>query len=256
MTIYLKRKEEIELMRRAGQILAQTLQLLSDNVKPGVSTRTLDEMAYNFIRSQGAIPTFKGYHPHPSLTPFPGTICASVNEEIVHGIPSDRTLQEGDIIALDCGTIYRGWQGDSAVTVGVGKISPELEKLLEVAKASLEEGIKQARPGNRIGDISHAIEQRIKKGGNYGIVREYGGHGIGRHLWEEPSVPNHGPAGQGLRLRPGIVIAIEPMLNMGVEETETLDDGWTVITRDHKPSAHFEHTVAITENGPDILTLP
>jgi methionyl aminopeptidase len=179
-----------------------------------------------------------------------------VNEEIVHGIPGDRVLKEGDIISLDCGAIYRGWQGDSALTVPVGKISPELEKLLATTKASLEAGIPKARAGNRIGDISHAVEERIMKGGDYGIVREYGGHGIGRRLWEEPSVPNHGPAGRGVQLRSGMVIAIEPMLNLGTEETETLDDMWTVITRDHKQSAHFEHTVAITPNGPDILTLP
>ncbi len=243
-------------MRQAGRIVAQTLQLLAEHAKPGVTTRELDEMAYRFIKSQGAIPTFKGYHPFPNIRPFPGSICASVNEEIVHGIPSDRQLQEGDIIALDCGTIYRGWQGDSALTVAVGKIRPELQKLLEVTKSSLEAGIAQARVGNRVGDISHAVEQRIRQGGNYGIVREYGGHGLGRRLWEDPSVPNHGAPHQGDRLRVGMVIAIEPMLNMGGEETETLPDGWTVVTKDRKPSAHFEHTVAITENGPEILTLP
>ncbi|MEO8288965.1 MAG: type I methionyl aminopeptidase [Chloroflexota bacterium] len=256
MTIYLKSQEEIELMRNAGRIVGQTLQLVSAHVKPGVTTAELDEIAYNFIKSQGAIPSFKGYQPHPSLPPFTGTLCTSVNEEIVHGIPGGRVLEEGDIISLDCGAIYRGWQGDSAVTVGVGKISPELEKLLATTKASLEAGIEQARVGNRIGDISHAIETRIKKSGDYGIVREYGGHGIGRRLWEEPSVPNHGPAGKGALLKAGMVIAIEPMLNLGVEETETLDDRWTVITEDHKASAHFEHTVAITDNGPVILTLP
>jgi methionyl aminopeptidase len=152
--------------------------------------------------------------------------------------------------------IYRGWQSDSALTVPVGKISPELEKLLATTKASLEVGIPLARPGNRVGDISHAIEERIKKGGNYGIVREYGGHGIGRKLWEEPSVPNHGRAGQGVQLRSGMVIAIEPMLNLGADDTETMADMWTVVTKDRKQSAHFEHTVAITEHGPDILTLP
>jgi methionyl aminopeptidase len=256
MTIYLKSPKEIELMRQAGRILAQTLLLLAENVKPGITTGELDEMAYKFIRSQGAIPSFKNYQPHPALPPFSGTICASVNEEIVHGIPGERVLKEGDIISLDCGTIYRGWQGDSALTVPVGKINPELEKLLATTKASLEAGIPLARPGNRIGDISHAIEERIKKGGDYGIVQEYGGHGIGRKLWEEPSVPNHGQAGRGVSLRAGMVIAIEPMLNLGTEETETLDDMWTVITKDHKQSAHFEHTVAITDHGPDILTLP
>jgi methionyl aminopeptidase len=254
MAIYLKSDKEIELMRIAGRILAQTLQRVSEHVKPGVTTLELDEIAYDFIKSQGAIPTFKGYHPHPSLPPFPGTLCTSVNEEIVHGIPSDRKLKEGDIITIDGGVIYRGWQGDSAVTVAVGKIKPELEKLLRTTQESLAAGIAQAKAGNRLGDISHAIEEVIRAGG-YGTPREYGGHGIGRRLWEEPSVPNHGRAGAGVPLRPGMVIAIEPMLNMGGDETETLDDMWTVITRDHKPSAHFEHTVAITKNGPEILTL-
>lgn len=254
MAIQLKSQDQIELMRIAGRILAQTLQRVSEHVRPGVTTLELDEIAYEFIKSQGAIPTFKGYHPHPSLPPFPGTLCTSVNEEIVHGIPSDRKLKEGDIITIDCGVIYRGWQGDSAVTVGVGRIKPELEKLLKTTQESLAAGIAQAKAGNRLGDISHAIEEKIRAGG-YGAPREYGGHGIGRRLWEEPSVPNHGRAGTGVPLRPGMVIAIEPMLNLGGDETETLDDMWTVVTRDRKPSAHFEHTVAITKNGPDILTL-
>lgn len=256
MAIYLKSQKDIELMRKAGQIVGQTLQLLAEHVKPGVTTRELDDMAYKFITSKGAIPTFKGYHPFRDIAPFPGSICASVNEEIVHGIPSDRVLKEGDVIALDCGAIYRGFHGDSAVTVPVGKVSLEIEKLLETGKASLQAGIDKARPGVRLGDLSNSIEVRIRQGGDYGIVREYGGHGIGRSLWEEPSVPNFGLAGKGIPLRAGMVIAIEPMLNMGTYETETLDDGWTVVTKDRKPSVHFEHTVAITEDGPQILTLP
>jgi methionyl aminopeptidase len=256
MSIQIKSAQEIELMRQAGRILGQTLELLVSHVKPGVTTLELDNMAYDYIKSKGAIPTFKGYNPFPNIGPFPGSICASVNEAIVHGIPNKRILEEGDIVALDCGVIYRGWQGDSAITVGVGKISPQLQKLLDTTKASLEAGIAQARVGNRVGDISNAIEQRIHQGGKYGIVREYGGHGLGRRLWEEPSVPNHGAPHKGEKLRAGMVIAIEPMLNLGVDDTETLPDGWTVVTKDRKPSAHFEHTVAITENGPDILTLP
>jgi methionyl aminopeptidase len=256
MPISLKSPQEIELMRQAGRIVAQTLQLLAEHVRPGVTTGELDDLAYRYIKSQGAIPTFKGYNPFPNIQPFPGSICASVNEEIVHGIPGKRELREGDIIAIDCGVIYRGWQGDSAVTVAVGKIAPQLQELLDVTQASLKVGIAQARPGNRVGDISHAIERRIRESGSYGIVREYGGHGLGRRLWEEPSVPNHGEPRKGDKLRPGVVIAIEPMLNLGGDETETLGDGWTVVTKDRKPSAHFEHTVAITENGPDILTLP
>jgi methionyl aminopeptidase len=256
MAVYLKSKQEIELMRQAGRIVGQTLQLLMEHAKPGVTTGELDRLAYDFIKSQKAVPTFKGYHPFPQVQPFPGTICASVNEQIVHGIPGERVLQEGDIIALDCGAIYRGWHGDSAVTVAIGKVSDELEQLLATTKGALEAGIAQCRTGNRLGDISHAIQHRIWEGGEYGIVREYGGHGIGRRLWEEPSVPNFGPPRKGIPLKPGIVIAVEPMLNMGTHETETLEDGWTVVTADRKPSAHFEHTVAITENGPDILTLP
>ena len=256
MPIYLKSPKEIELMRQAGRIVAQTLRLLAEHVKPGVTTGELDDLAYHFIKSQGAIPTFKGYHPFRDVQPFPGSICASVNEEIVHGIPGKRVLREGDIIALDCGVIYRGWQGDSAVTVPVNGISAPLQTLLDVTEASLRAGIEQARPGNRVGDISHAVECSIKQAGNYGIVREYGGHGLGRRLWEEPSVPNHGAPRQGDKLRAGMVICIEPMVNMGGDETETLDDGWTVVTQDRQPSAHFEHTIAITENGPDILTLP
>ncbi|MDQ6694405.1 MAG: type I methionyl aminopeptidase [Chloroflexota bacterium] len=243
-------------MRHAGRIVGQTLQMLSEHVKPGVTTLELDQLAYNFIKGAGAIPTFKGYHPFPSIPAFPGSICASVNEEIVHGIPSDRVLQEGDIIALDCGAIYRGWHGDSAVTVPVGRISPEIEELLRTGMESLHLGIEQAKAGRKIGDISHAVETRIKAANKgYGIVREYGGHGIGRSLWEEPSVPNWGLAGKGLTLKPGIVIAIEPMINIGTEVTETMQDGWTVSTSDRKASCHFEHTVAITEAGPQILTL-
>src|SRR5204863_3236365 len=240
MAITLKSNKEIELMRHAGRIVGQTLQLLAQHVKPGVTTAELDELAYSFIKSQGAIPTFKGYAPYRTIAPFPGTICASVNEEIVHGIPGGRVLKEGDIISLDGGAIYRGYHGDHAVTVAVGKVSPEIEKLLATGKESLYAGIAQAKAGNRLGDISHAVEERIAKGGHYGIVREFGGHGIGRSLWEDPSVPNFGPPGKGLPLRAGMVIAIEPMVNMGVDDTQTLDDGWTVITADHKPSVHFE----------------
>jgi methionyl aminopeptidase len=244
------------MMRQAGRIVGQTLQLLGDYVKPGVTTLELDEMAYKFITGKAAIPTFRGYAPFSNIAPFPGSICSSVNDEIVHGIPGDRVLQEGDIISIDCGAIYRGYHGDAAVTVPVGKVSPDVENLLRTGREALEAGIAQARPGNRLGDISHAIEKRIRQGGKYGIVREYGGHGIGRRLWEEPSVLNFGAPGTGVPLKPGIVIAIEPMVNMGADETRTLDDGWTVVTADRKPSVHFEHTVAITDNGPEILTLP
>src|SRR5215210_4094570 len=180
MAIFLKSQIEIELMRKAGRIVGQTLQILTEHVKPGVTTGQLDALAYNYIRGQGAIPTFKGYHPYPHVPPFSGSICSSVNEVIVHGIPGDRVLEEGDIISIDCGAIYRGWHGDSATTVPVGKITPELQKLLDITQESLMVGIAKARPGNRLTDISHAIETRIREGGAYGIVREYGGHGIGR----------------------------------------------------------------------------
>ena len=253
--IFLKSKPEIEMMRKAGRIVAHTLALLSERAQPGVTTKELDSLAYDFIRSQGAVPTFKGYKPWREVAAFPGSICVSINEEIVHGIPSSRTLQEGDIIALDCGAIYRGWHGDSAVTVGIGEISDEKKDLLRATQEALRVGIEMARPGVKVGDLSQAIEEYIRSQG-YGTPREYGGHGIGRSLWEEPSVPNVGSPGKGPLLKPGMVIAIEPMLNMGVDETVTMEDLWTVSTLDSMPSAHFEHTIAITENGPDILTLP
>jgi methionyl aminopeptidase len=256
MAIILKTPKEIELMRQAGRIVGQTLQLLAEHVRPGVTTLELDELAYKFITGKAAIPTFRGYAPFTNIAPFPGSICSSVNDQIVHGIPGDRVLKDGDIISIDCGAIYRGYHGDSAVTVAVGQVAPEVEKLLTTGREALEAGIKQARVGNRLGDISHAIEKRIRQGGNYGIVREYGGHGIGRRLWEEPSVLNFGAPGTGVPLKAGMVIAIEPMVNMGVDDTITLDDGWTVVTADRKPSVHFEHTIAITNNGPEILTLP
>jgi methionyl aminopeptidase len=254
MPIFLKTQPQIDLMRKAGQIVAQTLDMLSERVKPGVTTAELDRLAYDFIRSQGAVPSFKGYKPWKDVMAFPGSICASVNEEIVHGIPGPRRLEEGDIIAIDCGAIYRGWHGDSACTVAVGEVSEEKKRLLAATQEALNVGVGMARPGVRIGDLSSAIEDYIRAQG-YGTPREYGGHGIGKSLWEEPSVPNIGQPKKGVTLKPGMVIAIEPMLNMGTDETAVMPDRWTVSTLDGQPSAHFEHTVAITENGPDILTL-
>jgi methionyl aminopeptidase len=255
MPIFLKSQPEIEMMRRAGRIVAHTLQYLAEHVKPGVTTAELDRLAYDYIRGQGAIPTFKGYKPYKEVVAFPGSICASVNDEIVHGIPGSRRLEEGDIIAIDCGAIYRGWHGDSATTVAVGKITPDRQRLMDVTQEALQAGIEMARAGVKLGDLSEAIERHIRKNG-YGTPRGYGGHGIGRNLWEEPSVPNIGSPGKGVTLRAGMVIAIEPMLNLGTDDTITLADNWTVATADGLPSAHFEHTVAITPNGPDILTLP
>ena len=242
-------------MRKAGRIAAQALDMLAEHVKPGVTTAELDALAYDFIRGQGAVPSFKGYKPWTDVMAFPGSICASINEEIVHGIPGPRRLEEGAYSTIDGGADYRGWHGDSAVTVAVGEVSEEKKQLLATTQEALKVGVEMARPGVKVGDLSSAIEDYIRSQG-YGTPREYGGHGIGRSLWEEPSVPNVGQPKKGAMLKLGMVIAIEPMLNMGTDETAVMPDRWTVSTLDGKPSAHFEHTVAITDNGPDILTLP
>lgn len=246
--IQLKSEAQVANMRAAGLVVAQTLELLRDAAAPGVSTRELDELAERSIRAAGATPSFKGYHG------FPATICASVNHEIVHGIPGNRVLREGDIVSLDCGAIVEGWHGDSAVTVPVGEVAPELEELMRVCEEALWRGIAAARLGDRLSDIGHAIESYIRAQGRYGVVEEYVGHGIGTEMHQEPPVPNHGRPGQGPRLREGMALAIEPMVNLGSRHTVLLDDGWTVVTRDGRPSAHFEHTVALTTNGPWVLT--
>lgn len=235
------------MMREAGKVVAATLELLLRIIQPGMKTRELDALAAKEIRRLGAKPSFKGYRGYPA------TICVSLNEEIVHGIPGDRVIMEGDIVSLDAGAIVGGYHGDSAVTVAVGAISPEAERLIAATRQALELGIQQAQPGNRVGDISHAVQQFAEAAG-YGVVREYVGHGIGRALHEEPSVPNVGEAGKGPLLRSGMVIAIEPMLNLGGWETRVLGDGWTVVTADGRTSAHFEHTLAITSEGPEVLT--
>lgn len=237
-------------MRQAGRIVAVTLLEIQDKIRPGMSTADLDAIAEHTVRTLGAIPAFKGYNG------FPGSICASINEEVVHGIPSpDRVLREGDVISLDFGAIYQGYVGDSAITVGVGKISPEAERLLTVTQEALHAGIAQARAGQHLTDISHAIQTHAERFG-YGVVRQYVGHGVGRNMHEEPQVPNFGPAHRGPILRPGMTLAIEPMLNLGTEETVVKPDNWTVVTQDGKISAHFEHTIAVTGAEPDILTLP
>lgn len=245
--ITLKSKQEMDAMRKAGAIVGDTLTLLRRSVEPGITTRELDQIAYKNILSHGAKPAFKGYHG------FPGTICASVNEEIVHGIPGKRALKEGDIIKMDCGAIIGGFIGDAAISVPVGEVSQEATDLMDATKRSLEEGIKAAVPGNRIGDIGFAVQTFSEERG-YGVVREFVGHGIGRALHEDPQVPNYGQAGKGQLLRAGMCIAIEPMLNVGDWHTRILDDEWTVVTADGSLSAHFEHTIAITEDGPEILT--
>lgn len=245
--ITIKSPQELDAMRRAGAVVGATLTLLKQTVAPGMTTKDLDAVAYKEITRHGARPAFKGYRG------FPASICASVNEEIVHGIPGKRVLQEGDIIKVDVGAVVDGFIGDAAVSIAVGRASQEAQELMEATRLSLEEGIKCALPGNRIGDISAAVQQFGEARG-HGVVREFVGHGVGRFLHEDPQVPNYGPPGRGPLLRPGMCIAIEPMLNLGDWRTRVLDDQWTVVTADGSLSAHFEHTIAITEDGPEILT--
>lgn len=239
-------------MRRAGQIVAEVLDTMREQVAPGVTTAMLNETAESIIRGHNAIPSFLGYPPG-STYPFPASICASVNEELVHGIPGPRVLQEGDIVSIDVGTILDGYHGDAAITVPVGEISPDAQKLLEVTEAALYEGIAAARVGNRSGDVSAAIQVYVE-GHGYNVVREYTGHGIGRKMHEEPQVPNHGRRGQGVRLRKGMTIALEPMVLAGARHVRTLDDHWAVVSCDGKLNAHFEHTIAITDGEAEILT--
>jgi methionyl aminopeptidase len=245
--IILKSNEELEAMRRAGSLVAKTLALLKDAVRPGITTAELDSLAEDLIRNHGGVPAFKGYYG------FPGSICSSVNEQVVHGIPGIRKLKDGDIISIDIGTIVDGFYGDAAVTLPVGDISEEAQKLLSVTEGSLMAGIQQVRVGNRLSDISNAVQIYVE-GEGFSVVRDYVGHGIGRNMHEDPQIPNYGPPGRGPRLEPGMVLAIEPMVNVGSYRVETLEDNWTVVTADRSLSAHFEHTVAVTENGPVILT--
>lgn len=245
--IYLKTKEEIELLRASNELVSQTLALVGQNIREGVSTLELDALAEEFIRSHGAVPGFKGYGG------FPATLCTSVNEQVVHGIPSGYRLQNGDIISIDCGAFMNGFHGDSAYTFKVGDIAPRTQELLDVTREALYRGVAAARIGNRIGDISHAVQEYAQKH-SMTIVREMVGHGIGRNLHEEPQVPNYGKRGSGQILKEGMVLCIEPMINLGTRNIVFEKDGWTVRTADRKPSAHFEFAVAITANGPDILT--
>jgi methionyl aminopeptidase len=246
--IILKSPQEVEKMRKAGRITAEARDLVAGAVRPGVTTGDLDAMAEKAIRAAGAVPSFKGYRG------FTGSICTSVNDEIVHGIPGKRVLEEGDLIALDVGAIWEGYHGDSAVSVFVGEPpSDQAEKLVRVTEESLEAGISQIRAGGRLSDIGHAVQQ-VAEGAGFSVVREYVGHGVGQSLHEDPQIPNYGPPGRGVELRPGLVIAVEPMVNVGGWETRALDDGWTVVTADGSLSAHFEHTIAVTEDGPEVLT--
>lgn len=236
-------------MRKAGQVVAGALEELARVIKPGVTTAELDRIAEEYILSMGATPAFKG------LYGFPATICASVNEQVVHGIPGLRELENGDIISIDIGAEINGYYGDHARTFAVGEISAQLQKLLDVTRESLAVGISMARCGNRLSDISHAVQTYVEKNG-FSVVRDYVGHGIGSQMHEEPQVPNYGRPGRGPRLKAGMTLAIEPMVNMGTYHVQTLPDNWTVVTRDGQPSAHFEHTIVITDGEPVILTLP
>jgi methionyl aminopeptidase len=247
--IEIKTPEQFSRMREAGLVVANTLRVVAEAVRPGITTADLDAIAAREIREAGAVPSFLGYYGYPA------TICTSVNEEIVHGIPSaNRRLNAGDVISIDCGAIVAGWHGDAALSVGVGEIDPADQALLDACEAALWEGIAQAVPGHRLSDISHAVEESVLASGEYGLIREYTGHGIGTAMHMEPPVPNYGPPGQGPRLRPGMALAIEPMITRGGERTAELPDGWTVITEDGSRAAHFEHTVAITPDGPWVLT--
>jgi methionyl aminopeptidase len=245
--VTLKSKREIEIMRSAGRIVAEILLILRDHTQPGVTTRDLDRIAEEETIKRNARPAFKGYRG------YPGSLCASINQEVVHGIPGNRELKEGDIIGLDYGVLYDGYYGDATISVPIGRIAPEVQALLRITEESLYLGIEQAVVGNHLIDISRAIQAHAESHG-YSVVKELGGHGIGRRMHEEPMVLNYVTNGRGIRLQPGLVLALEPMLNLGTERVMTLADGWTVVTADAKPSAHFEHTVAITEAGPDILT--
>jgi len=246
--IYYKSAENIELIRAAGKIVHDTLCMLEDWIRPGVNSLKLDKLAEEYIRSFDAVPSFKGYNG------FPATLCISRNEEVVHGIPDQRAfLLDGDIVSIDCGAYLNSFHGDHARTYAVGHVSPEKQQLMDVTRHSLEKGIEKAVIGNHLSDIGHAVQHFAESQG-YSVVRELVGHGIGQRLHEDPQVPNYGKPGRGIVLKEGLVIAIEPMVNMGKAGVRTLPDGWTIVTRDRKPSAHFEHTIAITKNGPKILT--
>ncbi|WP_162393682.1 type I methionyl aminopeptidase [Deinococcus kurensis] len=248
----LKSAREIEIMRRAGALVADTFRVLAPFVKPGVTLKELDRLAEEHIRKAGAIPAYVGYG--PKNNPFPGTICASVNEVICHGIPDARELKDGDIIGVDIGVLLDGYYGDACTTYTVGQVSPEVQGLVDTTRESLKDALDLVKPGARLGDIGHAI-QSLAEGRGYGVVREYTGHGIGKRLHEEPTVLHYGARYTGLKLQPGMVFTIEPMVNLGRPETRLLADGWTVVTADGSPSAQFEHTVVVTAKGHEILTV-
>ena len=254
MAVIIKTKEEIEILREAGRRLATVLQKVKSKVVPGVTTKELDQYAYDLIKDLGDEPAFLNYQPEGADRPFPASLCTSINDEIVHGIPnSNIVLKEGDIISIDLGLKHKGMFADHAMTVPVGRVSEGVKKLLDTTEKALLVGIDAAQPGFKTGDIGHAIESFVRPSG-YGIVEILAGHGVGKYIHEDPYIPNFGKPGKGVELRPGMVIAIEPMLNMGTKNVTLDDDGYTFRTADKKKSAHFEHTVLITENGPEILT--
>ena len=246
--IILKTRREIEIMKKAGSLVAQSHELVRKHIKPGVTTKELDQLVENFLRTQNAIPTFKGYGG------FPYSICASVNEEVVHGFPNNRKLIEGDIVSIDIGATFEGYVGDSAKTFLVGEVDEEKRRLVEATRQSFYEGIKFAKLPYRLSDISHAIQQYAESQG-FSVVRDYVGHGVGKDMHESPQIPNFGKPGKGPRLQVGMVLAIEPMINAGAYNVKVLDNDWTVVTVDGKPSAHYEHTVAITDGEPELLTV-
>lgn len=250
--IVIKSKDEVALMREAGRVNALALAAVREMIAPGVVTADLDAVAEEIIRKHGGIPVFKGY---PGAYPYPASLCISINEELVHGFPSKRRLKEGDIVSVDCGTLLEGFVGDAAFTVGVGEISPEARRLIEVTEQALYEGIRWMRPGNRTGDVSAAIQRFVESHG-YHVTREYTGHGVGRQMHEGPQVPNYGIPGRGVLLRPGMTIALEPMVLVGTPRTRVLPDQWTVVSADGSLTAHYEHTVAVTDGDPVILTVP
>lgn len=250
--IYLKTDDEIELLREANLLVGKTLAELAKIIKPGVTTRQLDVIAETFIRDNGAEPTFKGF-PNPYGEPFPASICTSVNEQVVHGIPNDIPLKDGDIVSIDCGTKLNGFCGDSCYTFAVGEISEEVQNLLRVTKEALYKGIEQAIVGKRIGDISYAVQNHCESHG-YGVVREFVGHGVGHEMHEDPQVPNYGRRGNGVMLKNGLCIAIEPMITKGAKEIYMLPDKWGIITRDRSLAAHFEHTICVRKGQADILS--
>ncbi len=252
--IQIKTEAEVALMRAAGLVVGRTLEALSAAAVPGVTTAALDRLAESAIRDSGAIPSFKGYQPHPGVPPFPGSICASVNDEIVHGIPGSRVLCDGDIVSIDCGAILHGWHGDAAITVAVGEVRDEVRELMRVCEESMWRGFAAARLGGRVSDIGSAVEAYVRSQGSYGIVEEYGGHGIGTEMHQDPHVLNYGRPGRGSRLVRGLALAVEPMVTLGRPDTVELDDGWTVVSVDGSYAAHFEHTFTLTDEGPWVLT--